>query len=268
MRLRRPTLWALPLAGAALLSGAARPRPLAARNAHARLESLAPRAPFTRTELTNLGPPSTPAEHSTAPLLSIPAGDYLPFFKDETGLASKTPVAAFRVAQGPVTRQDFLRFVSQNPRWRRSHVQRLFAEATYLADWVGDLDPGSASLQSAQTRISWFAARAYCASVAGRLPSTREWERARSVVGDAFVERTTPGSNLAASLWEWTADFNSVPLATADSNGSVASLFCGAGARATDASDYGAFLRYSFRSSLKADFALKNLGFRCVEATL
>jgi formylglycine-generating enzyme required for sulfatase activity len=199
-------------------------------------------------------------------MLSIPAGDYLPFYKGKNGLQSR-PVPAFGVAAQPVTRQDFLRFVRRDPRWRRSRVQRLFAEATYLADWSDDLNPGAASLTGAVTGTSWFAAKAYCASVGMRLPTTVEWERALGVVGHSFTALTGArvDANLAASLWEWTADFNSLPVADGDSTDSLATLFCGAGARATDATDYGAFLRYSFRSSLKADFALKNLGFRCAE---
>lgn len=218
-------------------------------------------------------------------LMHVSEGDYVPFYKPKAG-PQTVRVPAFRIAPYPVTNQEFLGFVMRDPRWRRSRVQRLFAEASYLAAWSADLELGAGSARAAVTGVSWFAAKAYCKSVGARLPSTIEWERARSVVGASFSDssrleipeslRAIPAgqavvtndarANPAASLWEWTLDFNSVPLGSGGPDDSVASLFCGAGARASDASDYSAFLRYSFRSSLKADFTLKNLGFRCAES--
>ncbi|HEY3498921.1 MAG TPA: hypothetical protein VGK73_29725, partial [Polyangiaceae bacterium] len=62
-----------------------------------------------------------------------------------------------------------------------------------------------------------------------------------------------------AGIWEWTLDFNSAPVAS----GSALSQFCGDGIRSNRPEDYGAFLRYSFRSSLKGNYALETLGFRC-----
>jgi formylglycine-generating enzyme required for sulfatase activity len=42
------------------------------------------------------------------------------------------------------------------------------------------------------------------------------------------------------------------------------SRFCGAGAAtAADATDYATFMRYAFRSSLRASYTVRNLGFRC-----
>ncbi len=43
-------------------------------------------------------------------------------------------------------------------------------------------------------------------------------------------------------------------------------MFCsGAAAGATDPSNYAAFLRYGFRTSLQSKFSVHNLGFRCAE---
>jgi sulfatase modifying factor 1 len=264
----RNTRWAMLLVvGTLMLSGATRPREVAA---HAQGPQRAQSTPASSPSLavTDSAPVSADREAAQPAMLRIPAGDYLPFYKGRNGVRTR-PVPAFNVAAQPVARQDFLRFVRHEPRWRRSRVERLFAEATYLADWSDDLNPGASPLTGAATGISWFAAKAYCASVGMRLLTTVEWERALSVVGHSFVAITGArvDATLAASLWEWTADFNSLPLADGDSSDSVATLFCGAGARATDATDYGAFLRYSLRSSLKADFALKNLGFRCAEGS-
>jgi formylglycine-generating enzyme required for sulfatase activity len=265
---KRRVRWGmLGVVSALVLSGASRPKQVAAHvhgstragASPARIESLEP----GETALTNAArSPLDPASMRT-----IPAGNYVPFYKGKSG-QSGISVAAFSVAAKPVKQRDFLAFVQRNPRWRRSRVERLFAEASYLADWSRDSDLGTAQPDEVVTKVSWFAAKAYCASLGQRLPTTVEWERALSVLGSAFASATSSNaqSSSTASLWEWTADFNSVPLAEGGANDSVANLFCGAGARATDATDYGAFLRYSFRSSLKADYALKNLGFRCAEA--
>ena len=261
----RNTHWAmLFVVGVLLLSGATRSREVAARAQGPERATQGSTPVPVNADVTHESLLVNAGQKAEKPaLLSIAAGDYLPFYKGKDGARTRS-VPAFRVAAQPVTRQEFLRFLRAEPRWRRSHVGRLFAEAAYLADWRDDLDPGASPLTSAVSSVSWFAAKAYCASVGMRLPTTVEWERALSVVGHSFITNAGGGgdSNPAASLWEWTADFNSLPVADGDS---VATLFCGAGARATDATDYGAFLRYSFRSSLKADFTLRNLGFRCAE---
>jgi formylglycine-generating enzyme required for sulfatase activity len=248
--------------GALALSGASRPRQVAA---HAQDAEPPSRRAVPAPPDAELAPAEAPVGVSRALQVSIPSGDYLPFYRDKDG-ARPVRVAAFRIDASPVTREEFLHFVTDHPRWRRSRIGRLFAEPNYLRDWAGDLDLGRAALREAVTEVAWFAAKAYCASVGQRLPSTVEWERALKFVGSGFARTSggsSAGANVTASLFEWTRDFNFLPLADGDADASAASLFCGAGARAADASDYAAFLRYSFRSSLKADFALKNLGFRC-----
>jgi len=72
-----------------------------------------------------------------------------------------------------------------------------------------------------------------------------------------------PNEPVFGSVWEWTEDFDGAPVTSRASGAADSNLFCGAGIRAADASDYGGFLRYSFRSSLRAAYTLKNLGFRC-----
>jgi sulfatase modifying factor 1 len=213
----------------------------------------------------------------------IPAGRYLPFFKQK--VSQSIPVAQFWLDAAPVTRREYLEFVRRNPAWRKSQVKALFAEGTYLADWSGDSSPGD-DLESPVTFVSWFAARAFCADRDDRLPTVAEWERAAGAANPTMVsapELATPQSAAPfrfamgrpaadirstpiefGSTWEWAADFNSA-IALGDSTGpnGRSSLFCGAGFRANNATDYAAFLRYSFRSSLRANYTLKTLGFRC-----
>jgi formylglycine-generating enzyme required for sulfatase activity len=226
----------------------------------------------------------------------VPAGIYRPFFRDDAersaGRAPQPPVrvAPFRLDATAVTRGEYLRFVCQHPAWRKSMVKALFAEAGYLAGWPNDLDPGTQGLEQPVTYVSWFAARAFCAARNARLPTLAEWERAGGPgdgdedagAADARGSLTSEPANPfrfamgrpAADLqhtgltfpgiWEWTADFNSVATGNSGSGGR-SSLFCGDGFRSNDARDYAAFLRYSFRSSLRGNYTLKNLGFRCVE---
>jgi formylglycine-generating enzyme len=208
-------------------------------------------------------------------LTRVAAGTVRPFYK---GGAQEVSVPSFSLETEPVSRGAFLEFVSCRPEWRRSAVPAVKAEQGYLSDWVGDREPGDAPLSDPVTAVSWFAARAYCESVGRRLPTTLEWERAlgRGSVAPGAASRPgavpaterfafamgrpAEGTPFAAGrLWEWTYDFNATPVS---SSGSL-SQFCGDGVRSNDPSDYGAFLRFSFRSSLKASYALKNLGFRC-----
>jgi formylglycine-generating enzyme required for sulfatase activity len=222
----------------------------------------------------------------------VPAGIYRPFFRDaaarSAGRAPQAPVkvAAFRLDATAVTRGEYLRFVCQHSAWRKSMVKALFAEAGYLAGWSNDLDAGTQGLEQPVTHVSWFAARAFCAARNARLPTLAEWERAGGPgeAGAADVHDNLssepanpfrfamgrPAADLQHSgltfpgIWEWTADFNSVATGNSGSGGR-SGLFCGDGFRSNDARDYAAFLRYSFRSSLRGNYTLKNLGFRCVE---
>jgi len=205
----------------------------------------------------------------------VPAGRYEPFYKRAERRVM--PVAPMCLAAAPVTNAQYLEFVRGHPQWRRSRVTRVFAEETYLANWRDDLTPPPESLSEPVTFVSWFAADDYCESQGARLPKVSEWERAAG--RQAAARASTPfamamGSPAAdlertplqlKGIWEWTEDFNSAVVSgrASGAQGTDPSLFCGDGFRAVDASDYAAFLRYSFRSSLHADFTLKNLGFRC-----
>jgi len=203
----------------------------------------------------------------------VAAGSYRPFYKTGAPLVA---VKAFVLDDEPVKVEAFLEFVQSEPRWRRSAVRRVFAEPTYLRRWQGDLEPGAEDSEAPVVEVSWFAARAYCESRGGRLPTTVEWERAlgaseavepgeRSAPSGRFAfaqgRRAADLADLAiepGAVWEWTFDFASAEVA-----GAGPSQFCGDGVRSNDPGDYGAFLRFSFRSSLRGNYALKDLGFRC-----
>ena len=74
--------------------------------------------------------------------------------------------------------------------------------------------------------------------------------------------------DLHGLVWEWTSDFNSA-LVTGDARGDTGlerQLFCGAGSLgASDLGNYAGFMRFGFRSSLRAGYTVHNLGFRCAK---
>lgn len=234
-----------------------------------------------------------------AGMVLIPAGNYAPLFRGADDPAT-VPVAAFYLDVRPVTNAEFLAFVTANPKWRRSQVSPLFADTGYLAEWTADLEPGpDAPADSPVVRISWFAARAYAQWRGGRLPTTAEWERAasagyttdhgatepayRAAMLDWFARpspwplpaagATRPNlfgvRDLNVLVWEWTSDF-ATALVTGESRGDSGldrNLFCSAGSvGARDLTDYPAFMRAGFRSSLRARYIVPNLGFRCARS--
>lgn len=209
--------------------------------------------------------------------------------------SAKKPVRvdSFEIDATPVTNAEFLAFVGNQPQWRKNAVSPLFAEAGYLQHWSSPEAPGANVLADGPVvNVSWFAAKAYCAAQGKRLPTVNEWEYVasrpipgadvRQVILDWYSVPTPDALSSVSSgyrnasgvfalhglIWEWTLDFNSA-MVTGESraDGSLdKSLFCGAGsANAADKSDYAAFLRFGFRSSLKANYTVNNLGFRCVK---
>jgi sulfatase modifying factor 1 len=234
-------------------------------------------------------------------MVAIPSGSFAPLYSTaarEPGSAPpRVPVAGFLLDIYPVTNRQFLAFVRTHPRWKRSEAARIFVESDYLAQWAGDDTLSDAApADSPVTRVSWFAAKAYCAAQGKQLPTTAQWEYAATASATApdgdqdpaflrtileWYSRPNPdrlpavGSgprnvwgvhDLHGLVWEWTLDFNTA-LVTGESRGDSAmerELFCGAGTiGASNFRDYAAFMRYGYRSSLSAPYTVANLGFRC-----
>lgn len=194
------------------------------------------------------------------------------------------------------TNAEFLAFVTAHPEWRRSQVNRLFADQGYLSHWAGDTGLGQAAPpDSPVVNVSWHAARAFLKTVGKRLPTVDEWEfaaRADEHKPDAnndpafkaqileWYSKPTPTILTAAGaqtpnfygvsgmhglVWEWTRDFvSAITSGEARSDGTQdAQLFCGGGgADPNQATEYANFMRVAFRSSLQGDFCLPGLGFR------
>jgi formylglycine-generating enzyme required for sulfatase activity len=226
----------------------------------------------------------------SAGMVKVGPGAYRPVYTADPKV-KEISVEGFMLDRTPVTNAQYLKFVKQHPLWRKDQVKPLFAESRYLENWAGPQSLGPLAPANAPVvRVSWFAARAYCRAQGKRLPTSDEWELAgRTDPTDPdFAERIlswfslpTPAvlpsvgqgrpspdgvQNLHGLVWEWTEDFNGTLLASDSREGSDADRlrFCGAGATASgDRTDYAAFMRMAFRSSLQARYTIGNLGFRC-----
>jgi formylglycine-generating enzyme len=214
------------------------------------------------------------------------------------GSASATVhVARFLLDRRPVTNAEYLAFVTAHPEWRRDRIPALFADGDYLSQWSEANGLGSpARPDQPVTRVSWFAARAYCQAAGGRLPRWYEWEMAaaanedqpdakknlqwQSKILDWYAEPASrelqpvgagpPNyygvQDLHGLIWEWVDDFNAL-IVSGDSReqGDPDKLkYCGAGALSLkDRENYAILMRIAFLSSLEARSTARSLGFRC-----
>ena len=227
----------------------------------------------------------------------IPAGLYTPFQRVKqvnvsAPVSTSTVVGAFRLDVEPVTNAEFLDFVIAHPEWRKSRIKPLFADSSYLKRWPSDLELTDAEAAAEPaTNVSWFAAEAFCRAHGFRLPTTEQWEYALADNGRGQTdlrERSLdwlaePNSarlpavgaghpngfgvrDMVGLIWEWTLDYDAYATTaeSRDPNGGDSAAFCGGSAAGVaDATDYPAFMRYSMRASLKANYTADNVGFRC-----
>lgn len=226
-----------------------------------------------------------------ANMVKVGGGTFPPLF----GKGKEVEVRSFAIDQHAVTNADYSAFVKTNPNWQKGKAPSLFVDRDYLKHWTSDDRVGDVKLEkSPVVNVSWFAAKAYCEAKGKRLPTIEEWEylaqfgpadesRDVKTVILEWYSRPTPAvlPNVQSTfknkfgvwdvhglIWEWTEDFNT-SFVTGESRGDSAlekSMFCGAGVTgSSNPSDYAAFMRFGFRSSLKGNYTVGNLGFRCVK---
>ena len=231
-----------------------------------------------------------------AELVLVPGGELQSAIPVEVGNNSVS-VPAYFLQDAPVTNAEFLRFVLHQPEWQRGNVVSIFADENYLSNWQGNISLGSgAHPEQPVTRVSWFAANAYCEWVGARLPTWYEWEYAAAASEESpdarsdsewrqqilrwYAEtggdylpsvRSKPANfhrvfDLHGLVWEWVDDFSSL-LVIGDSReqgGADLLQFCGAGAISMEEKEnYAVLMRVAMLSSLEARYTTKNVGFRC-----
>ncbi len=229
-------------------------------------------------------------------MIKIQGGTYKAFIGKDSGRIVK--VHTFYLDDSPVTNREYFEFLKANPQWTRSKVVRLYADSNYLKHWKSDYEiPEGISPDAPVTNISWFAAEAYAKSTGKRLPDIDEWEYAaladqkttNASKDPAFtdyilkayqkkdknkqpIKQEPPNYygiyNMYGMVWEWTYDFNSVMMSGESRKDNTVNdnLFCaGAAVTSSDLRNYAAFIRYALRGSIKANYCLNNLGFRCAK---
>lgn len=228
-------------------------------------------------------------------MVNIKGGKYLPLYSLDSQSVAVKP---FMMDVYPVTNNDYKKFVMQYPNWNKSNIKTIYADSNYLNHWLSDTTFSSDLAHSPVVHVSWFAAKKYCECMGKRLPTVAEWEiagRASEKLADAskvlsfnqwilnWLSKPNPkrlppvGStfknyygvwDLHGLVFEWTFDFNSA-LTTGESRGDSGldnTFFCGGGSfAAKDINNYASFMRFASRASVKAKYAVSNLGFRCVK---
>ncbi|HTM27923.1 MAG TPA: formylglycine-generating enzyme family protein [Rhodanobacter sp.] len=236
--------------------------------------------------------PAAAAEYA-----ALPGGSFNSVLPAD-GKAAAAQVAPFRLRTEPVTNAEFLAFVKSHPEWQRDRVASILADQRYLSHWAGAETLGSEALpRQPVTRVSWFAAQAYCESEGARLPSWYEWEYAAAADATRRDARSDPAwrENLLAwysrpsnaplpdvggapnaygvrditqPVWEWVDDFNALLVASdsRDQNDPDVLKFCGAGAVSLqEKENYAVLMRIAMLSALKAADTTNNMGFRCAK---
>lgn len=224
---------------------------------------------------------------SEIPLVKIQKGQYELFYRDQKQEpGTKIEIPALLVQKYPVSNKEYLVFVKKSPEWGKKKAAKIFSAPNYLDAWSGDASFPAEIENYPVLNITWFAASAYCDSLGLRLLSVNEWEyaadqtdkKALKMVLEWYAEpksirNVNEGKenrnklvNMHGLIWEWVSDFSSI-IIKADSRGTndrERGLFCGAGSLGSASPElYANYMRFAFRSSLKANYATSNLGFRC-----
>ncbi|SLJ84784.1 formylglycine-generating enzyme family protein [Psychrobacter sp. DAB_AL43B] len=248
------------------------------------------------TITTDFGFMSTQAQ---AKELAIQPGTYRPLYLSKN--SPLVAVDRFKIDELPVTNIQFYQFLKTNPKFRKHAIAPIFADSNYLKHWLNTKDisvPKKSDFRKPVVNVSWYAANQYCRSQNKRLPTVEQWEyvaQASTTNKNGSLEAgynqrildwygksagnkdqladvgQSPANywgvkDLHGLIWEWTENFNN-SLVTGESRSDSnlnQQMFCGSGAAgAVDPSDYAAFMRYGFRSSLEAKYTVSSLGFRC-----
>lgn len=220
--------------------------------------------------------------------IEIPAGSFHSVLPEVVG--EPVEVESFYLDETAVTNQAFQQFLFENPQWSPSNIPAIYAESGYLKSWSKGISNDNQPMDERPvTRVSWYAANAYCGWKGGRLPTLNEWEYAAQAmdfespveadqfsldligwysavdanetnpVGSTGIENRYGVKDMFGLVMEWVEDFKP-PVAD------NLSLDCGTVGRMQGTSSmygYAMSIRYITRMSFKPTSTTGILGFRC-----
>lgn len=219
----------------------------------------------------------------------VPAGSFHSVLPEIEG--EPVAVDSFYIDETAVTNEQYVEFLKENHEWRRSEIPPIFTNNGYLREWKSDLDPGYDKVGKNRpvTRVSWYAANAYCAAQGGRLPTLNEWEYSAQLmefdskaemdkfssglinwysgidvnnlgeIGSTHIENLYGVKDQFGLVMEWVEDFKPI---IADE----LSLDCGTVGRMNTLGNvysYAASIRYITRMSFNPKITTGMVGFRC-----
>lgn len=201
-------------------------------------------------------------------------------------------VPTFWIRRRPVSNEDFLAFVRSHPEWQRGQVPALMADADYLSHWQS-ATAFQSPVRAAQpvTRVSWFAAQAYCEAEGGRLPNWNEWELVAAADKTREDARSDPAwrqqildwysrpdgpladvgqgpaniygvQDIHGLVWEWVLDFNSLVVGS-DASGELQKICGGSALSLEQKENYAVLMHVAMLSGLHGADTGHSLGFRC-----
>jgi|GEM_PF-2309601 len=98
-------------------------------------------------------------------------------------------VGRFRISRYEIAQRDFFKFVLAKPEWRRGEISATLHDGDYLRNWTSWYEFPSELSNHPVTRVSWFAAKAFCEWMGGRLPTRQEWQQAAHTAEGRFPWR-------------------------------------------------------------------------------
>lgn len=229
---------------------------------------------------------------------ALPGGPFVSSLRGADGAAVRVTLAPFAMRATLVTQAEFLRFVQAAPAWRKDRILPLLASDAYLQDWPDATTlPADRPADAPVTQVSWFAARAFCASEGGELPSWNQWEYAAAADARQPDARQDPARNgailareqaragrtppavgndppnvyglhdLQGLVWEWVADYAALfarPDTREEGRGATLALCGGSALAFEDRQQYALIMRVAALTALRPADGTAHLGFRCV----
>ncbi len=114
--------------------------------------------------------------------------------RDELPSFDTVQVGPVRVARHEITQNEFLLFVLANPQWRRDRIDSRLHDGDYLKSWISWRQFPPELDRHPVTRVSWYAAAAFCEWAGGRLPTRREWQAVAHAAEHSFPWGKKPPS--------------------------------------------------------------------------